>query len=316
MEAAPRRVMSVLGPVEPQSMGVTDAHNHVWIEAVEGADPKAPVLTQREAILSELIQYRQAGGGGLVDCQPGGCGRNAAVLEEFSRTSHIQIVACTGFHRRRYYPPDFWLWRASPQRCADYFVSELRNGTQETLPSPQPVKAGFVKAAFESTLEDTELGALEGAAGAVLRTGAALLIHTERGQAVEALLGILLDWGVRPGQIILCHMDKRPDLGLHAELAQEGVLLEYDTFYRPLYQPELHLWLLIAQMAAAGLGDRVALATDMAPAELWRSIAKEPVPGLPGFPELILRRLRAMGLSEALVRKMGGANVALRLATF
>jgi hypothetical protein len=32
--------------------------------------------------------------------------------------------------------------------------------------------------------------------------------------------------GVQPDKIILFHIDKRPDLGLHQALAQEDVLLE------------------------------------------------------------------------------------------
>jgi len=64
-------------------------------------------------------------------------------------------------------------------------------------------------------------------------------------------------------------MDKRPDIGLHQELAHLGVLLEYDTFYRPKYNPSENLWPLIEKNGNTGHADRIALATDMAEAELY-----------------------------------------------
>ena len=55
-------------------MGITDAHNHVWIEPVQGADPAAPVLDQFDLIRKELLAYQAAGGGSILDCQPAAAG--------------------------------------------------------------------------------------------------------------------------------------------------------------------------------------------------------------------------------------------------
>jgi 5-phospho-D-xylono-1,4-lactonase len=76
-------IITVLGPITHDQCGITDAHNHLWIDSVPGGDPNAPVLVGNEKILKELIQYRQAGGFGVVDCQPGGCGRNGNRLSNF-----------------------------------------------------------------------------------------------------------------------------------------------------------------------------------------------------------------------------------------
>jgi phosphotriesterase-related protein len=114
-----------------------------------------------------------------------------------------------------------------------------------------------------------------------------------------------------PRQVILCHIDKRPDFGLHRELAQAGVLLEYDTFYRTKYDPEANLWPLIAQMAAAGLDGSIALATDMADPTLW---AYGGGPGPVAFPGSIRARLCTLDLTAASVERMMGSNIATRLA--
>jgi 5-phospho-D-xylono-1,4-lactonase len=304
-------ITTVLGPARPEVLGVVDAHNHVWIEPVPGAIASGPTLTERGAILAELKEYRRAGGGTILDCQPGGCGRNGTVLAELSEASGVALVACTGFHRRRYYPPDFWLWDATAGQAGEHFIAELRSGLTESQGAQRPVRAGFVKVACEAALADTPRAPLEGAARAAGQTGCALAVHTEQGAAAEEILRYLMSCGVGARQVILCHVDKRPDFGLHRELAQAGALLEYDTFYRPKYDPEANLWPLIERMVAAGLESCVALATDMADPGLW---AFGGGPGLAGLPTHIRGRLEALGLPQPAIRKLLGRNVAGRLA--
>jgi predicted metal-dependent phosphotriesterase family hydrolase len=173
------------------------------------------------------------------------------------------------------------------------------------------VRAGFVKAACEVILAETSRTLLAGAAFAARQTGAALAVHTEQGESAEEIVQFLTCEGVGVEQMVLCHMDKRPDFGLHRELAQAGVLLEYDTFHRPRYNPEENLWPLIAQMAAAGLDGSVALATDMADPALW---AYGGGPGLTSLPTRIQARLGEMDLPNASIQRMLGTNIAFRLA--
>jgi phosphotriesterase-related protein len=303
-------VTTVLGPVDPRALGIVDAHSHVWVEPAPDAPAPSSSLADREAILAELRGFRQAGGGAIVDCQPGGCGRNGNVLAELSAASGVALVACTGFHRRRYYPPGHPLWGLDAGAAADAFIAELQHGLLETRERPVPVRAGFVKAACEATLVETPRALLQGAAWAARETGAALAVHTERGKAAEEIVRFLALEGVGAHRLILCHIDKRPDFGLHRELAQAGVLLEYDTFYRPKYDPEANLWPLIERMAAAGLGGAVALATDMADPALW---AYGGGPGPASLPGSIRGRLQALGLPPKVIAGMLGHNVAARL---
>jgi predicted metal-dependent phosphotriesterase family hydrolase len=310
---APSRglVTTVLGPVEHGALGIVDAHGHVWIEPVPGALAPGPILADREPILAELRAFREAGGGAIVDCQPRGCGRNGNVLAGLSRASGVALVACTGFHRRRYYAPDDPVWGLDESTAADHFIAELQSGLFETRGGPVPVRAGFVKAACEVTLAETPRTLLSGAAWAARQTGAAIAVHTERGETAEAIVRFLASEGVGVQQMILCHMDKRPDFALHRELAQAGVLLEYDTFHRPKYDPEANLWPLIAQMVAAGLDGSVALATDMADPALW---AYGGGPGLTSLPTRVRVRLRELDLPNTAIQRMLGTNIACRLA--
>ncbi len=222
------KVVTVLGPVLPESMGITDAHNHVWIEPVTGAIPDAPVLTDQSNIRTELREYHEFGGGSQIDCQPGGCGRNGNKLSELSRETNVNIVACTGYHLKKYYPPDYWLFTASTEKAADYFCSEIENGLEECLQSGMKVRAGFIKIACQSTLESSPVPLMEAVSETSRQTGAAFEIHTEKGSSAEEFIEYFTKQGVPASQLIICHIDKRRMVCIR--ISQRGCVLEYDTF--------------------------------------------------------------------------------------
>ena len=311
-QSVPFPVITVQGAIPYEQLGITDAHNHMWIEPVPGADPGSPVLHQFDPILKELIEYRQRGGASLLDCQPQGCGRDGNKLLSLSKASGVHLIACTGFHRKKYYAPDHWLWSASSERICDFLCSELEQGLTEILNIPAPVQAGFIKIALEARWADCPQAALEGAATAALKTMALMEIHTEKGALAEKACIYFMDRGVMPHQLVFCHMDKRSDLSLHKELARQGVLLEYDTFYRPKYRPSENLWPLIEQMVAAGFAGHVALATDMAEADLYHFLGGGP--GLASLPVEIQNELKEKGFPEAAREQMLGGNIARQLA--
>jgi predicted metal-dependent phosphotriesterase family hydrolase len=89
-------------------------------------------------------------------------------------------------------------------------------------------------------------------------------------------------------------------------------MLEYDTFYRPKYQPEKNVWPLLVQMVEAGLDDRVAIATDMAESEMWARMGEGP--GLTGMFSHIIPRLESLELEPITIDKLVGGNIVARLA--
>ena len=305
-------VTTVLGPVDLAELGIVDGHSHVWIEPVLGADPSAPVLFDETAVTQELQQYKAAGGGAVVDCQPGGCGRNGRILPRLSQSSGVHLIACTGFHRRIYYSADAPLWQMGSAAAAALFVRELTVALAETADEPQPVRAGFIKIAGEATLAETPHRLLAAAAEACLTTGCAIEMHTEKGTAVEDFLQFFIDHGVNPQRLIFCHVDKRPDFGFHQAIAQSGAMLAYDTFFRPKYNPEQTVWPLLAQMAAAGLTGQIVLATDLADSGLWRQFGGQP--GMAAFITQVKTRLEQMALEPQTIYQLMGGNVARRLA--
>jgi len=310
----PPRVMTVLGPVSPQEIGLCDAHSHVWIEPVPGGDRNAPQLLDAGPIIQELKEYRASGGSGIVDCQPGAdCGRNGNMLARLASASGVHIVACTGFHLRRYYGPQAKLWELTAEEAINFFTGEIRQGLVETRAAERAVFPGFIKIAGEATMAGNRRELLKAAAGASKQTGYAIEMHTEKGSAVEEYLQFFIDQDLAPERLVFCHVDKRPDFALHTQLADAGAMLEYDTFYRPKYGPNENVWPLVERMVGAGYGDSLALATDMAESSMWRRMGGQP--GLTAFMTQIQARLESMDLAEETIRKLLGGNIVRRLAT-
>jgi phosphotriesterase-related protein len=175
-----RQVRTVLGEISYETLGITDAHNHVWIDPIPGAAPGAPILNQYDKIREEIKLYRAAGGVSLLDCQPGGCGRNGYKLAQLSRATGVNIIACTGFHRRKYYPPDHWFFTMNSAGAAEYFLRELTSALEETKDQPEPIRAGFIKVALESGWSDSPQAALEGVAEVARQIGSLVQVHTEK----------------------------------------------------------------------------------------------------------------------------------------
>lgn len=305
-------VVTVLGRVAAAEMGIVDAHSHVWIVPPRGAASDAPRLDDEGRIARELRDFRVAGGATVVDCQPGGCGRDGAALVRLSRASGVHLIAATGFHRARYYRPHEPLLRLDAQAAADHYVGEIRYGLTETRDDDAPVYPGVIKMAAEATLAASPRALFEGAAEAARATGYAVEMHTEQGAAAEDCLAFFTGRGLAPDRLVFCHVDKRPDLGLHRELAAAGVMLEYDTFFRPKYHPDEGVWPLLVAMLDAGLADHVALATDLADSTLWRAYGGHP--GLAAFLTQVGGRLREMSTAEPTWGALMGENIARRLA--
>lgn len=308
----PPQIMTVLGPQTPGELGITDAHNHLWISEQDVLTKNAPVLNQEVQIQRELTDYKKAGGGTQLDCQPGGAGRDGNKLHQLSAASGVKIIACTGFHLRDYYPHNAKLWDLDGDQAADFFLDEINTGLDETRNAPSTVYPGFIKIAVRDSIDKSPVPLLKAAAFASRQSGYMIEMHTEKGINAEKFVDYFSDLNLPLDRMVICHIDKRPDPGLHRELAQAGCLLEYDTFFRPKYRPEENLWPLLLEMVKTGWGSSIACATDMADRAQWKTLGDGP--GLAGFVNVIKKRLEAEIKDVSVVAKLLGENITDRLA--
>ncbi|MHB8627032.1 MAG: phosphotriesterase family protein [Aggregatilineales bacterium] len=302
--------LTVTGTVKADEVGLALGHSHVWICSPLGVDPSSRLdLCNENSIRAELVDFYAAGGTTLIDCKPGECGRDARQLVQLSRVTGLQIRATTGFHLQKYYPASHWLWSASENSAVAYFTEELMVGMRET---PETARATTIKVGYEGVISGQTRILMEAVAKAAHQTGAPILYHTEQGRNVEPLLPFFADRGIPATQLYICHIGKRPDVGLHRELASAGALLGHDTFVRPKYDPDHGARQLTRDPLAADLDDHIAIGLDLALANLWRSYGGHY--GLPSLIEGIVPRLHAEGVPGQTISRLTAQNIARFLA--
>ena len=271
-------VMTVTGAVPAAALGVTNAHEHLFL--------RSPALAGQEldAVDRAIAEVRDAASHGLqtiVEMTPIGLGRRPDLLRAVSEATGVTLIAATGYHRDAHYPADHWVRTAPVEILAERIVADLAVGMHpsdwtdgDAAPhgAPDDARAGAIKAgASYHVVTPAERRRLEAAAIGSRRTGAAILVHAEVGTCGHEIIDILEEAGVAPERIILSHMDRNPDLELHEELAARGVALEYDTLGRTKYHPDSTLLELIQRMVAAGHGDRLMLGCDLGRRDYFRS---------------------------------------------
>ena len=273
-------VLTVLGPVPAETLGVTDAHDHLFLRspALPGQD-----FDDLDRSVAEVREAQATGLHAIVEMTPIGCGRRPDLLRALAIETGAVVVAATGYHRDAHYPAGHWVYDAPVATLADRVIADIRDGmhpadwTDAALP-PDAARAGVIKAgASYQRISRAERRRLDAAAEGSRATGAAVLVHAEVGTCGHEIVDALEAGGVRPDRILLAHLDRNPDPELHAEIASRGVTLEYDTLGRIKYRPDSDLLALIESMVAAGHGGRIVLGLDLGMRDYFRAWEGGPV---------------------------------------
>jgi 5-phospho-D-xylono-1,4-lactonase len=267
-------VVTVTGPMPARMLGVTNAHEHLFLStpALPGQE-----LDDLDAAIAELKEARAGGLSSVVEMTPIGCGRRPDLLRAAAAAAEVRVIAASGYHRDAHYPPGHWVHDASLDVLAARVVTDLTEGMHpaDWLDPSLPLdaaRAGVIKAgASYQHISPSEARRLAAVAHASRRTGAAILVHAEVGTCGHEIVDTLSAEGIAPDRIILSHMDRNPDPELHTDIASRGVWLEYDTVGRIKYHPDSTLLDLIEAVAAAGHLERLMLGLDLGRRDYYRA---------------------------------------------
>ena len=253
--------MTVLGPIEPEALGITLTHEHlltdlrVWCEEPDDEEQKkfvhAPVdlstigairrepfgnmdnclLDDTALAIDELRKFKTAGGSSVVDCTNNGLGRTPVALREIAQATETNIVMGSGYYIGRSHPYD--MVDRSIEMIADEIEHDLMEGVQDT-----GVRSGLIGELGTSfKIRENERKVLRAGALAHRRTGAPISVHLLPWQknGVE-VLDILEGEGANLNQVILCHLSPTSDdVEYHTTLAKRGAYVEYDFFGMEFY---------------------------------------------------------------------------------
>lgn len=287
-------VTTVLGPVEGAALGRVDAHEHLFL--------RSPMLPGEEfqdldRMVEEVDSVRESGIDTVVDLTPMGLGRRPTDTAELSRRTGVTVVLATGIHRKAHYPAGHWAHTLAVAELVDLMVTDLETGIdnrdwQGPRPMPTEVRAGIIKlGASYHVVQPVERRWFEAGAQAAVRTGVPVAVHAEVGTAAHDILDLLAEGGVAPHRVMLAHLDRNLDPGLHAEIASRGAFLGYDTVGRTKYHSDAVVLELIAAVGALGHGAQIVLGTDVGRRTMLRAYAGGP--GMDVLGRTFVPRLRA-----------------------
>ncbi len=278
LDAPEPQVLTVSGPIPAASLGVVNAHDHLFI-----ASPALPggEITDPALVAQEVREARATGVRAIVELTPIGLGRRPDLMRRVAAETGVAIIAASGYHRDAHYPAGHWVHEASPTLLAERIVADLTVGMHlrdwDGEADPDPARAGVIKAgASYQHISAGEARRLEAIAAASAATGSAIVVHTEIGTFGHEIVDLLERAGAATDRINLAHLDRNPDLELHAEIAARGVGLVYDTIGRIKYRPESVLLDLIEAMVRAGHGGRIVLGLDLGVRDYFRSYGGGP----------------------------------------
>lgn len=219
-------IETVLGPIPAEDLGFTLSHEHT---------PRPPAILgveypwmfdldeMRERGIAELTEAKQGGVDAIIDLSTPDLGRSMSLSVDYAKASGLHIVVATGIWRE--VPRQLRSW--SPERTAEVFVREIREGIQDT-----DIKAGVIKVASdaEGVSEAAEL-ILRAAAIASRETGCPISSHQWAPLEVGwRQMEILRDAGASMDRVCIGHSADTTDVEYLERLLNAGVYLSMDRY--------------------------------------------------------------------------------------
>ncbi|MFD7868586.1 phosphotriesterase [Streptomyces sp. NPDC059783] len=305
-------VNTVLGPVAAEELGVVAVHEAL-LSVVPGAEYAFDITIDRaevfETLAAALTDFREHGGGTVVDSTGMFHGRDLPLYEALSRTTGVHLVASTGqgpeemlggyFLTPQTNPPTPW----PAEKFAALFTAEITEGMVVPRVERRAAAGLVATAATRTGATATDESLLRGAARTALATGVPLSVRF----GADALhdLGLALDEDLPAGRIAVAGLDRRDAVaaGAPEAVARAGA---YAAFDHVGTEDDDHIGdaeraALVAALVRDGHGDRVLLsagATGVAKGHTGNGLPYSQV--LTVFVPL----LRTHGLGEEDVRRI------------
>ena len=273
MENVPSgQVQTVLGPVDPSTLGITLTHEHLIIDltqvlphmlTVPGVknvpDIYSDKLSQENIGLAryhfapnednylisdvdnaivEANLYKDFGGGTVVDVTIPDIGRDPVGLARIARTTGLNIVMGSGHYVDVAHPEE--MNAKNEEDIESKIVSDLTYGLEALSDEGQyegidRIKAGIIgEVGCSWPLTDNERKVLRAAGRAQSITGFPILIHPGRDETAPLeILEVLDEVGTDLSHTIMGHLDRTVfKKETLTEIAKSGAYMEWDLFGR------------------------------------------------------------------------------------
>lgn len=334
-------VMTVRGPVEPEKLGLTLTHEHIFWDARDGWNPAelsdphtgdAPFdarfggparwngsafrddlhqspATEYQMVSEEVREFVDAGGSCIVEMTNGGLNPSPPGLKRLSEELDVHIVAGCGFYVHAHHPA--WVEDASIDDIEAFLVKEIDEGLGES-----GIRPGIIgEIGTSETLFPCEERILQASARAARRTGTPVNIHAHPPElpVLMTILDLLESGGHDLRRTSVSHLDEIVDIDYHMKALDRGIITGFDSFgqdgyFTPTWKSRSDLTKMKTMVALIELGyeDQLVMSQDMGKKHYLLRF------GGMGYDHVVRRivpRLQeSFGLSDELIRKLMVTN--------
>jgi len=255
------QVMTVLGPIAPEQLGVCQVHEHLLVDlsGMRLTPDYSTIIDDVDLITEEVRAFSAAGGRSIVDVTNIGLGRDPRALRHISQATGIQIVMGCGWYRERVYPS--YVQEKSPNELAALLVQEIVEGVDNTGIRPGVIGEIGTERKYITPAQERVFRAV---ARAHLQTGAPITTHTTHwGELALEQLALLEEEGVDSHHVIISHLGDRRGIRMLLPIAERGAFLGVDNIGYHDYQREEQRARNVIELLRAGFGSQVLLSTDI-----------------------------------------------------
>ena len=183
------------------------------------------LLNDVETTIYEMGFVKRAGIDTIVDLSLRDIGRDVGKLKKISEASGVNIIAGCGLYT--YDTVEQAEETMSAEQLAEWMVGELTVGIEGT-----GIKAGVIgEIGTSETIRPVEEKSLHAAGIAQKQTGLPVYVHIYPwGKEGNKALGILMQHGVSPERVCICHGDVTFDYEYLTSVLKRGAYIEFDDF--------------------------------------------------------------------------------------
>ncbi|XP_062350573.1 phosphotriesterase-related protein isoform X2 [Cinclus cinclus] len=227
------KVQTVLGPVEPDCLGYTLTHEHLTMNYSSCFCPPSPgqeplsngpiemknlfwikqnpyshkenllLYQETDAVREELLHFKAAGGGTIVENTTTGIGRDMNTLKKLAEETGVHIIAGAGFYVDSTHSSQ--TQAMTVEQLTEIIVDEVLKGADGTN-----IKCGVVgEIGCSWPLTPSEHRVLQATAQAQAQLGCPVIIHPGRNSdSPFQILRILQEAGADASKTVMSHLDR------------------------------------------------------------------------------------------------------------
>ncbi|WP_067664809.1 aryldialkylphosphatase [Nocardia miyunensis] len=267
-------VNTVLGPVPARELGVVAVHEAL-LSVVPGAEYAYDVTIDRaeifEILAAKLREFRECGGGTIVDATGMFHGRDVRLYETLSRATGVHIVASTGMGPEEMLGGYFLTPQTNPPTPwpADKFAGLFGEEVTEGMVVPRVERRGaaglVATTATRAGMTATDESLFRGAARAANVSGVPVSVRF--GADAVRDLAVLLDERLPADRVVVGGLDRKDAVAAAAplEIARRGAYVAVDNIGTEgdEFVTDDERATLIRDLVDAGFADRILLSANV-----------------------------------------------------